>query len=136
MDKLKIIDRNIGGYKNKRLRLPEKEWPFDIRDALLCLNKHFFDPSYSVKTMRELCNISDTNFSSRFRHYVGMTPREYITFHRVRAGMRLLRNEKLKHVHVSEIGFTVGYETPSSFTMTFKRYTGLSPKEWKRIQLS
>lgn len=134
MDVLKNIDRNLEHYK-KKLHTPDTDWPFDIRDALLCINKDLFDPIYSVKTMRERCNISDTNFSSRFRNYVGMTPREYITFHRIRAGMRLLRNENLKHIHVSEIGFTVGYETPSSFTMTFKRCTGLSPREWKRTHL-
>jgi AraC-like DNA-binding protein len=135
MGRFKIIDKNVERYKNQKLQSPEEHWPFDIRDALLCINKHLFDPSYSLKTMRELCNLSDTNFSSRFRHYVGMTPREYITYHRVHSGMMLFRNKKLKNVRISEIGFTVGYENPSSFTMTFKRFTGLSPKEWKRVQM-
>jgi AraC-like DNA-binding protein len=135
MSKLKIINKHVERYKNQKLTSPGKAWPFDVRDALICINNHLFDHNYSVKTMRDLCNLSDTNFSSRFRHYVGMTPREYITFHRVQSGMMLFRNKKLKHVRVSEIGFIVGYENPSSFTMTFKRYTGLSPKEWKRVQM-
>ena len=134
MNKFKIIEKNVELYKKKRLQSPEEDWPFDIRDALFCINKNLFDPTYSLKAMRDLCNLSDTNFSSRFRHYVGMAPREYITFHRVHSGMMLFRNRKLKHVRISEIGFTVGYENPSSFTMTFKRFTGLSPKEWKRGQ--
>ncbi len=126
-----IKNRSLELYK-KRLKKPEKNWPFDIRKGLHCINRHLFDTGYSVHTMRERCGIADTNFSSRFRNYVGMAPREYIVYHRIRAGKLLLRHEKLDQVQITDIGFTVGYEKPSSFTMAFKKQTGTTPKAWKR----
>jgi AraC-like DNA-binding protein len=127
----KIKNNCIELYK-KSLKKSEKNWPFDIRKGLHCINRHLFDTDYSVNKMRERCDIADTNFSTRFRNYVGMTPREYIVFHRIHAGKLLLRHEKLDHLHVTDIGFTVGYEKPSSFSMAFKKQTGITPKAWKR----
>lgn len=67
-------EQYLARYK-KELKQPEKNWPFDIRKGLHCINRHLFDTDYSVKTMKERCCIPDSNFSSRFRNYVGMTPR-------------------------------------------------------------
>ena len=132
---IKIKEQVLDLYKKELLK-PEKDWPFDIREGLLCINKHLFNIGYSVSTMKDRCNITDTNYSSRFCNYVGMTPGKYITHHRIQAARKLISNKKLKNVRMSSIGFVVGYEKPSSFTMTFKRKTGgLPPKKWKNGQL-
>jgi AraC-like DNA-binding protein len=130
MNELKVKKRTLEKYIN-RLTKPKKDWPYDIQRGLRCINKHLFHPGYSVHMMKEICKIADRNYSSRFRNYVGMTPRAYIACHRVRAGKKLLEHKELSNVHVNDIGFSVGYEKPSSFTMIFKRKTGVSPKVWK-----
>lgn len=47
------------------------------------------------------------------------------------AAKQLLKKENLKDLPVNSLGFLVGFEKPSSFSMAFKKKTGSTPKEWK-----
>lgn len=73
MEKLKkasiLLDKYI-----ENLSEIDKSWPHDIIKALECINANVFQPGYSIKNMREMCNIKGQNFSSRFNNYIGFTP--------------------------------------------------------------
>lgn len=115
-----------------QLPTPDENWPFDIRDGLNCINKHMFDPGFTVKTMRDQCNIKAQDFSSRFDNYIGFSPRAYITHHRIQLAKILLKDKEFRKLHVNTLGFFVGFEKPSSFSMTFRNHAGISPKKWRK----
>lgn len=116
----------------ENLSLCEDHWPYDIIRALECINTNIFEPGFTIKVMRQKCNIKGQNFSSRFENYVGFTPRAYITYHRIEASKQLLKKEDFKSLPVNSLGFLVGFEKPSSFSMSFKKRTGTTPREWKQ----
>lgn len=37
---------------------------------------------------------------------------------------------------IQQIGLTIGYREPASFTRVFKKWSGMTPKEWQQAQLS
>lgn len=131
MEKLNQASKLLDKYVENLSKI-EKRWPHDIIKSLECINANIFEPGFSIKTMREECNIHAQNFSSRFDNYVGFTPRAYITYHRIVAAKLLLKKENLKDIPVNSLGFLVGFEKPSSFSMAFKKRTGTTPKEWKQ----
>ena len=58
-----------------------------------------------------------------------MTPLQYITKLRITNAKSLLETTSY---NVTEIAQTVGYDNPLYFSRQFKKYTGVSPKEYKQ----
>ncbi len=82
-----------------------------------------------VPQMARLAKISKSAFSERFRNCVGSPPLQYLTEIRMHKACRLLREST---VEIANIATLVGYESPSSFSNAFKRWSGNSPAEYRR----
>ncbi len=85
----------------------------------------------------DLANIADEAYFSKF-HFIrqfkiiyGKTPHQYLTQVRIEKSMQLLRTE----IPVSEVCFSVGFESLSSFSGLFKRIVGLTPSAYQTQQL-
>jgi AraC-like DNA-binding protein len=111
---------------------PNPAWPSDIQEGYTHINLSLFNPEYSIRQMKEQCCIDSRNFSSRFHNHVGLSPRGYITRHRVNLAKVLLREKQLSKLPVTSLGYLVGFENPSTFSMTFRNHVGLSPKQWRK----
>ena len=72
--------------------------------------------------------ITPNYLSKQFRSKMGMNLREYINQIRVEEAKRLLLSTNLP---VSEVAGTVGYENISYFSTVFRKYTGMSPVDWR-----
>ncbi len=72
--------------------------------------------------------MSERSFLRRFKQATGNTPSEYIQRVKVEQAKALLESQSLS---VKEIGFQIGYDDLSHFRQTFKRYTGLTPTDYK-----
>lgn len=116
-------------FGTEKLKQPEEKWPNDIVRALKCLNKNLFAHGFTVAKMRQMCNIPQKNFSSRFKYFVGYTPASYIKYHRIQCSKELIHQID-GDFSISDLAFEVGYEYPSTFSNAFKNIIGLSPKEY------
>ncbi len=83
-------------------------------------------------TLAELAGragMSRSSFALRFRQTVGDTPMDYLTRWRMRlAGDRLANTDD----PVSVIAVSLGYESESAFSTTFKRVMNRPPRQWRR----
>jgi AraC-like DNA-binding protein len=59
----------------------------------------------------------------------GLTYSQLITRIRYNRAVQLLQDSSLKIIEISE---ELGYEDHAHFTRAFKRWTGLSPREFRR----
>tara|TARA_R110002049_G_scaffold72490_7_gene187522 strand:- start:87407 stop:88363 length:957 start_codon:yes stop_codon:yes gene_type:complete len=84
---------------------------------------------WTVPMMSRMAKVSKSAFSERFRNLVGVPPLQYLTEMRMRKARRLLRESD---IGIANIATLVGYESPSSFSNVFKRWTGQSPAEYRR----
>jgi len=121
----------LQGY-HEQFTEPENNWPKDVCRGLVYLNKDLFKTGSSIKGMKEKNGTPQNNFSMRFKRYVGRTPRDYKTYHRINASLFLLSDEKLIELSIGNIGWLVGYENPQTFSMVFKSKTQLSPGKWRK----
>jgi len=58
-----------------------------------------------------------------------LAPGEYVQNTRIAAAKKLI----LKDKPMSIICFEVGYEDASGFSRAFKKNTGMTPREWKKL---
>jgi AraC-like DNA-binding protein len=94
--------------------------------------KLFIDTRYGDNI--DLITIADEACFSKF-HFIRLfsniyrkTPHQYLMYVRIENAKVLLQ----KNVPVSETCFAVGFDSVSSFTALFKRYTTICPSEYQQ----
>jgi len=85
----------------------------------------------SVKQAADQINLSVPYFSRIFKQETGRSFVEYVTFVRMQRAVWLLRHTN----HTIEwIAEELGYNTPNYFSGTFKKYVGLSPRDYRATE--
>jgi len=112
--------------------LSEQRDSFGKKQAIVA--KEYIEENYSNTelTLQTICydlSISMSYFSAIFKSYTGETFIEALTKKRMKKSMELLKNTSMK---VYEIAEKVGFSDPHYFAITFKKYTGMTPKEYAK----
>lgn len=102
--------------------------PVKIAETLnyIQLNLH---EELSVFQLAERINQNPDYFSRQFKLYTGSRPVSYIHEKRVERAQYLMATTKMTY---QEIGAETGFQDLSYFSKTFKKITGLSPREYKK----
>lgn len=82
----------------------------------------------SLIKLADICFLNPAYLSRVYKQYTGETISEYISRKRIENSKNQLIKPQLK---IKEIGNSVGYITPHSFTRFFKKNVGMTPKEYR-----
>jgi transcriptional regulator GlxA family with amidase domain len=93
------------------------------------LGNHFAEPE-ALKNAVQRSHTPERTLKRRFKAATGVTLIDYIQNLRVEEAKRRLEQEPTA---VEEISATVGYEDASFFRRLFKRLTGLTPSQYRRM---
>jgi AraC family transcriptional regulator len=83
----------------------------------------------SLATLAKLVNLSLFHFARAFKQSVGVPPHSYHSARRMDRARSLLQRPSLS---VTQIGVQTGFRETSSFTRAFRRFTGVTPTEYRR----
>lgn len=86
-----------------------------------------FDAKKSTKEYAHEHFVSTTTLYRDFKNYVGMTFHQFLNLTRINEAKRMLRAGKLS---TNEISLNLGFADPTYFYPFFKKYTGMSPREY------
>ena len=100
-----------------------------VRSCEQWLGEHFRETD-AIKQVVELSNIPERTLKRRFKTATGATLIEYLQNLRVEEAKRLLESGQMP---VDEISIESGYDDPSFFRSLFKRRTGLTPSQYRRL---
>ena len=78
----------------------------------------------------EKLNISYSAFRHLFKLYTGLSPAHYLADLRIFRAKELLRRS---HISIKEISYMLRFDSPEYFTTMFKRKTGLTPSQFRKI---
>jgi transcriptional regulator GlxA family with amidase domain len=100
-----------------------------VRHAEQWLAKHFREP-HAVAAVVAASAIPERTLKRRFKTATGASLIDYVQNLRVEEAKRLLETGPLAS---EEISAEVGYENPAFFRRLFKRSTGLTPGQYRRM---
>lgn len=88
-----------------------------------------FPEELTVDALARAAALSPRHFERRFKELVGLTPKKFLIDVRLGAAREMLANTDTP---VAEVGYAVGFGTPSHFTETFLRVLGQTPSAFRR----
>lgn len=92
------------------------------------IEAHYADPDLSLQDVCNALAVSKSYLSPIFKDHTGMTFVEYLTARRIERAKELLGPGEMK---VYEVAAEVGYRDAHYFSLTFKKQTGKTPREYQ-----
>ena len=102
-----------------------------IKHAVDYLNQHFADAEFKIQTLSEIAGLSQRYFNQLFYSEYKSTPKEYATHLRINRARELLNDAKLR---ITDIAISLGYCDVYHFSRIFKKETGYSPNEYRKLK--
>lgn len=83
----------------------------------------------TVDELSEKACMSKPTFHRYFKKTIGLSPADFINTKRMQLAKQLLAQEPKQ---VGDVGHAVGYHNTSHFIRSFKKYYGLTPKQYQK----
>ena len=90
--------------------------------------KQHYEEKLSVEDLVKQFNISSRNFLRRFKKATFNTPLENFQRVRIEAAKKMLESTVM---NVQEVMFNLGYNDDKSFRTVFKKYTRITPADYR-----
>lgn len=100
-----------------------------VEKAMAHIEKNYADVELTQKKVADEIFVSAPYLSNLFKNELGINFSDYLLEIRMKKAMELLR-EGAKIYKVAE---DVGYGNPQYFSISFKKYTGYTPAEYKKM---
>ncbi len=99
-----------------------------IVQAKLFIDDHFADP-IDLDNIADQAYFSKFHFMRLFKTIYGRSPHNYLVWVRIERAKTFLADG----VSVLDVSLRVGFDSPTSFTATFKKMAGKTPSEYSRL---
>lgn len=122
-EKTLLSEKVKSHYKEKLLKYMEKQKPH--LDSLLSLND-----------LAEKVDIPPHHLSQVINSCLDLNFYDFINSYRIKESQRLLLDQPEEQKTVLEILYETGFNSKSAFNLAFKKFTGMTPTQFKRAQNS
>lgn len=102
-----------------------------IEKAIEYIENHYQEIQ-SIGDISNIIGLSSSYLSRIFKATTGTPPLEYLNKYRIRKSKDLLETDDC---NINEISQVIGYKDVHSFIRFFKKYEGMTPKEYKKNAL-
>ena len=105
---------------------------FDYYPRLNKVRKHFeshYSRGFSLDDAAEIAGCETKHFGKYFQRKVGIGFKEWTTKARIELAIGMMQSE---HQELPDIALAVGYEEYRTFERAFKKYTGLTPRQYRK----
>lgn len=120
-------------YKSSPLAERDAKLILKKMDQFMQINQPFLDPSITVKQLADKLTISDRVLSQIINEYMKQNFYDFINNYRINFAKNLLNNPVDDKMTVLEILYEAGFNSKSAFNVAFKKETGLTPSQFRRI---
>ncbi len=98
-----------------------------LKDMLLFIQKHY-NKKITISSIAKVGNVSASTCLLLFKKYLHDTPINYLIAYRLKQATKLLIENKAT---ITEISYSVGFDSLSYFAETFKNYYNCTPSDFR-----
>lgn len=102
-----------------------------IEKAVKIVEENMNNTDFTVEAFGKELAMSRSFLYKKLMAITGLGPAEFIRTIRLKRGKALLERSQM---HISEIAYTVGFNSLKSFTMNFKAEFGVTPSEYRKTR--
>ena len=105
---------------------------------IIVMQKKYRDKDYSAQKLADEIGTNNRYISAVVNTRFHMSYSLFVNKHRIDEAMCLLvdkRYQDLKDLNVTEIGDMVGFANPQSFYASFFRFKGITPRQYRLVNL-
>ncbi|MCC8154407.1 MAG: response regulator [Tannerellaceae bacterium] len=125
-EKLKVSFANSPFSKAGTMAASKADEEF-LQKATDIIHKHLADENLNVDLLAEELGMSRSSLHRKIKGVSELTPNDFIVLVKLKKAAELLNN---KTYRVNEVCYVVGFTSSSYFSKCFKKYFGLSPREF------
>lgn len=94
--------------------------------------KPYLEPELTLEQLASQLSLRPRALSQVINEILGQNFYDFINRHRIEEASRLLTHPKDDKITILEVLYEVGFNSKSSFNTLFKKYTGLTPTEFRK----
>ncbi|MEO0897741.1 MAG: AraC family transcriptional regulator [Bacteroidota bacterium] len=98
---------------------------------IIAFLKENYRSKVNMASLADKAHMSQATFYRQFKQKLGLTPVEFIHAQRINHAKKLLSQSTQS---ISEIGYQLGYTSPSYFSLQFEKQEGCSPSTFRNDQ--
>lgn len=98
-----------------------------MKKAVQYITQHYSE-NLTLEEVAGAVHLNPSYFSTYFKQSAGLSFKEYLNMVRVEESKRLLTNTEYS---IIDIAVATGFENQSYFSKVFKKYTGLTPRQFR-----
>ena len=109
-----------------RLKSPDEKLLEKIMD---CIRKNITNSDLNIDMISDEVGISRVHLHRKMKELTGQTPHDFIRSIRLKKAAQLLAE---KGMNVTEVMYACGFANSASFSTIFRKYYGMSPRDYMR----
>ena len=102
---------------------------------LMATQKPYLNPSLSLSDLAKKLSVPHRELSQVINESFNQNFYDFINKYRIAECKRLMNNSSDQKKTIIEIAYEVGFNSKSTFNKAFKKHTGLTPKEFKKVRM-
>lgn len=127
-----VLDFPVSKYKKSSLTELQKDEILQKIKYEMEVNLYFTDNLSSLSGLAMRTKQSSHHISQVINERLGKTYFELLSFYRVDYAKKLMAESSLSRLTIEEIADKVGYNSKSSFNTAFKKFSSLTPSEYRK----
>lgn len=128
VSELKAAYAQAAAALNTAISDNDSQYSRKVKEAKKIVKKKYSE-DITVETVAEEILISPSYLMHIFKEETGKTFNQYLTEYRVEVAKMLIKSGQYK---IYEISSMVGYGVPAYFSSIFKKYTGMTPRQYEQ----
>lgn len=122
-----LVKERLEQYKDSGREVEDQKKEFLVRQITDYIDRHYTEP-LTLKELSDRFYISPSSISHIYKRETGVSPMQYVIHRRIGEAQTLLMDT---HIPIHMIEERLGFGSSCHFSAMFKKYVGISPKEFR-----
>ncbi len=119
-------------YSNSKLQEAELKILTEKLNQIITHNKPYLNEKLTISELAEMMNISRHLLTQVINNNLNKNFYTFINEYRIEEVKKMFADPKKNHYSILGIAYECGFNSKSTFNTLFKKYTGITPSEYRK----